>query len=206
MSSTYLDIALAQLKEQRLQGQPVSVAALNTIMSGSAERGDVDRVVALLEEYERNALAPDSCTLSFAFEALGKHLRRRTRNPATEQVIQSCLVTAESFLDTMEELGIAPTHYIIRNYVELLCQADQVETATDVVVDAVREDQELVNSKIIYRVALANANMGRFGEARDLADIWHEPIPYLLENIERAKKDIQNYEQTVKEKPEKGSH
>jgi hypothetical protein len=180
-----LDTALEHLKVLRQKGTHVSVASLNAILSGGAERGDVDRTLFVMEEFSRNDVEPNADSFSFAFEALGKNIARRTRNPASKQMIESYLETADSFLTELEERGIAPNHHIIREYVELLCLANEVETATSVVKETLANGG-LVNNKTIYRVAMANVTAKNFAIARELTLTASEPLPFLLENIERA--------------------
>jgi pentatricopeptide repeat protein len=191
-ASTNLDIALAALKELRLNGLHVTTAMLNAIMSGAAERGDIDRTLSLLEEFQRNGVAPDADSYSFAMEALGKHLSRRTKTPAGQRVKDQCLDTASELLTRMEDEGVLPTHHIIRDYVELLCRAGQVGVATDIVLESMElqttdnEDSPmpLVTDKTVYRVAMANAKQKNFEVARQVAACSSEPLPFLWRAIE----------------------
>jgi hypothetical protein len=185
-----LDTALEHLKVLRQKGTHVSVASLNAILSGGAERGDVDRTLFVMEEFPRNDVEPNADSFSFAFEALGKNIARRTRNPASKHMIESYLETADGFLTEMEERGIAPNHHIIREYVELLCMANEVVTATAVVRETMANGG-IVNNKTIYRVAMANVAGKNFDIARDLCLSASEPLPFLLENIERAEQAVE---------------
>jgi hypothetical protein len=185
-----LDTALEHLKVLRQKGTHVSVASLNAILSGGAERGDIDRTLFVLEEFPRNDVEPNADSFSFAFEALGKNIARRTRNPASKHMIESYLETADGFLTEMEERGIAPNHHIIREYVELLCMANEVVTATAVVRETMANGG-IVNNKTIYRVAMANVAGKNFDIARDLCLSASEPLPFLLENIERAEQAVE---------------
>jgi hypothetical protein len=194
-----LDTALEHLKALRQKGTHVSVAALNAIVSGGAERGDVDRTVFVLEEFARNDVEPNADTFSFAFEALGKNIARRTRNPASKKMIESYLETADSFLTEMEERGIAPSHHIVREYVELLCLANEVETATAVVNETLTNGG-VVNNKTIYRVAMANSAVNNFAVARDLSLTASEPLPFLLDNIARAEQRNEENERAEQQK------
>ena len=155
-------------------------------MSGAAERGDVDRVLTLLQEFGRSNVVPDAETFSFCFESLGKNLRQRSRNPRTQDHLTACLVAAERFLTMMEERDIAPTHHIVREYVELLCLAGQVSTATSVVRE-VATVPGLLGSKTIYRVAMANAQANHIDVAKDVASLGErgEVNDFLLANIKR---------------------
>lgn len=180
-----LDAALEHLKHLRMKGGKISPAALNVILSGGAERGDVDRTVFMLEEFDRSDVVQDADTYSFAFETLGKNIARRTRNPASKEQIDSFLGMADSFLSAMEDRGIAPTHHIIREYVELLCLAGEVETATAVVTETL-ESKGAVNNKTIYRVAMANVAAENLEVARELAMSASEPLSFLLQSIKEA--------------------
>jgi hypothetical protein len=181
------------LKDMRKNGFHISTCMLNAILSGGAERGDIDRSLSLLDEFARNDVRPDADSYSYALEALGKHLSRRTRKPAGPDVEGQCLETAGSLLTMMEDQGVAPTHHVIREYVELLCRTGQVDVATGVVLDSMgleSADEEdgpmpLVSSKVIYRVATANLQQKKFDVARRLASCSSEPIPWLLRAIEK---------------------
>lgn len=160
-------------------------------MSGAAERGDIDRILSLLQEFDKNNVEPDAETFSFGFESLGKNLRRRTRTPATQSHRDACLVAAESFLTMMDERDIDPTLHIIHDYIELLCLVDQVDTATTIALEASGENSGLLGSKTIYRVAMANASLGQFDIARKVARCGKgEPMPHLLANIDREEADF----------------
>lgn len=185
-NTSNLDFALEQLMQLRNEGKPVTTASLNAIMSGAAERGDVDRILSLLQVFDRNNIETDADTFSFGFESLGKNLRRqKTWNAGTQDHMDACLVAAESFLTMMEERDIEPTHHIIRDYVELLCIVGQVDTATTIVMEAAGVPG-LLGSKTVYRVALANAKLRKFDVARQVAACENgEPMPFLISNIER---------------------
>jgi hypothetical protein len=180
-----LDFALDQLHQLRYDGKPVTSAGLNVIMSGAAERGDIDRILSLIQEFERNNVRMDADSFSFCFESLGKNLLRRKHYSNDTDHIRACLIAAESFLTLMDEKDIAPDRHVIRNYVELLCEVGQIETASAVVLEAASE-ANLVCSKTIYRVAMANAKLRKFDVARQVAACrTGEPLPLVLAGIER---------------------
>ena len=101
-----------------------------------------------------------------------------------EELIQRLLRLADNYLTEMEEeWNIEPTQHIIKEYVDLLVLAGDVETATEFVVNLLeqgkhQEQQEqekgqgvvvqssssslldLVNSKTLYRLSKANARLG----------------------------------------------
>lgn len=189
-SKQKLDFALEQLKQLRHEGKPFTTPALNVIMSGAAESGDIDRILSLLQEYSRNSIEADSDTFSFCFESLGKNLLRTERNPRTDDHVNACLIAADSFLTMMDEKDIVPNSHIIRNYVELLCQVDQIETATAIVLEA-SSDLGLVCSKTIYRAAMANAKLRQFDVARKVATcVSGENLPFLLQSIDREEDQL----------------
>jgi len=169
---------------------------LNAILSGSAERGDIDRVVSILDEFPRNNLKPDADSFSFAMEALGKNLAKRTLNPPGVDDMAECLEHSSTFLSMMEEAEIAPTHHIIRNYVELLCRTHEVETATDVILEQSSKDVDgggesegapsTVDSKAIHCVATSNVRIGNYDAARKVALCRNgqQTLPSLLEWID----------------------
>lgn len=158
---------------------------MNVITSAGAERGDIDRTMAMLEEFEHNNIEPNADTFSFCFEAIWKNLDRRTRKVPTEEFIVSCLSEADNLLTMMEEKDISPSHHVIRDYVELLCRTSEVETATGLVYEALGNNS-FVNNKTLYRTAMANLNIQNIDEARKLANFTSEPLPFLMNAIEAA--------------------
>ena len=184
--ASYLDPALHQLKELHRGGLHVTTALLNVILSASAERGDLERTHLLLEEFGHFGTPLDADSYSFAMEACGKHLARRTRTVARPALVEQCLDAAVSLLTRMEEQGIAPTHHVIREYVELLCFAGQTETATQVILEAAECDLRLVSNKAVHRVGMANVKRGNYQVARQVANLASEPQLYLLRSIEQG--------------------
>ena len=112
---------MKHLKNLRSSGTRVTVASLNVITSAGAERGDIDRTMAMLEEFEHNNIEPNADTFSFCFEAIWKNLDRRTRKVPTEEFIVSCLSEADNLLTMMEEMkakgekqmDVAPTGLVL---------------------------------------------------------------------------------------------
>jgi hypothetical protein len=176
-------------------------------------------------------------TYGFLFEAVGKHLvirrrqlqHRRDRqeerqqqrqqqhrhhhheedeNNDEEMLLQKCWQCANDFLTLMENQGIAPTTHILREYIELLCQMNDISTATAIVREFIQSSndntssntgnvdngqQPAIGNKTLYRVAVANAHAQKFDVAREIAEMGsvynHEPMPFLLyklNNMERA--------------------
>ena len=165
------------------------LAALNVILSASAERGDLDNSVKIMNMVEEAKLPTNVDTFCFAFEALGKHLgfhlkknnQRGVRN--RKEVCGYVLSRAMEYLDMMDARGIPLDHHIVKEYVELLCGADEVQTATQVVLDSLQSGT--VNNKTLYRVSISNAEKGDFDMARELAGKGTEPMPFLLGRIDR---------------------
>ncbi|GKY96436.1 hypothetical protein MPSEU_000603100 [Mayamaea pseudoterrestris] len=180
-----VDLALGQLQTSYQDGSPVSTEQLNCVMSAMAERGDVHCVSFVIDEFKRFGLEMDADSYSFALEGLGKHLYRvRKVGEPSEDVLRDCLEKASEYLSAMEDAEIVPTAHIIREYVELLCQADEVDTANEVVLEAL-ESGGLVNHKTVYRVAMAQADLGNFVAARSLASTLSETLPELMDKVDR---------------------
>jgi hypothetical protein len=186
-SNKDLDAALNELRGLRRAGINVSTGMLNCVLSATAERGDIDRMMATLDEFSRYNLELDSESFSFAMETLGKNLLRRKRKSASEEVTNRCLEAAAVYLNLMEENGIEPTRHIVREYVELLCFVGEVKTATRVVLDFL-ESGGAVHSKTIYRVAMANAKEGDLNMAKKIARYSVQPLPLLRDTIEQQEK------------------
>lgn len=188
---------------------PFTPKALNVLMAAYAERGNVDITLNLLEEFYKNEMAPDVDSFTFALEAVGKATARMVKNEKLRmapekkaRAIESYLSVADSILSRMEEpqgpegKTIVPTNHLIRNYVEFLCLVKQVGTATDVVVDALEREAEsedapnIVDNKIILRVAIANAEEGNFDMARRLAASVSEPLPFMDAKIDKIEESL----------------
>lgn len=172
-----------------MEGCPASQAAVNAVLSAAAERGDLDAALSIADEViPRFNLQMNSDSFSFAMEAIGKHLSRRTQSGTSEEVIQRVLAAADTILSDMERQGIPPTQYILRDYVEMLCHAQEVDTATSVVrALAQSAEKNLLNSKIIYCVAVANAKLGNFVVANEIVNASPEPMPFVRSVIKRLK-------------------
>jgi hypothetical protein len=165
-------------------GAKISATLLNIMMSSAAERGDSHIALSMLmNDFNKYNVEPNADTYSYALESMGKHVLRARRRSNAMEIIDQCLLNAETILSMMDDNGIVPTQHIVREYTELLCQADQIDTATDVVFDA-HADLGFVNSKTIYRVATANLKIGKFDVARKVTALASIPIPNLLSNID----------------------
>ena len=173
----------------------VCLETLNVVLSCYAERGDVREALHVLDTIKSCGLKPDVNSYSFAIEVLGKDINRRSKQGDTTK-LQSSLDKADSVLTMMEADGISPSSDVIRNYVELLCIAGETNTATSVVVDCLSNDRFSINSKTLYKAAMANAEIGNFEVARDLASHITDDIPILHRKI-RSKEQRYRHLQSV---------
>jgi hypothetical protein len=191
-----VDFAQEQILLLRREGKvTITTSMMNVLLSSAAERGDIDRVLSILHDFDRYGTVFNADTISFGFESLGKNLSRRRKynrtfvdatNAATRDHIGACMVVANALLNQMDDYQIETTDHIIRNYVEFLCLAGYVDTATTIVTEAVGR-KGLVNSKSIYRVAMMNAKAFKFDVARQVArcDVDCKPMQFLLDAIDR---------------------
>jgi hypothetical protein len=191
-----MDFAQMQVMQLRQENRiKITTSIMNVLMSGAAERGDIDRLLSILKDFERYNIAFDADTISFGFESLGKNLMRRRKfnntfldqsRASTRDHIDACMVVANVLLNHMDDHQVKTSDHIIRNYIEFLCLAGHVDTATSIIMEAVHE-KGLVSSKSLYRVAMANAKLFRFEAARQVAtcDNSIAPLTFLLESIDR---------------------
>ena len=195
---TALNIVLADIdvwlatEDEDPNKRPFPLAALNVVLSAAAERGDLDQSVKIMNIVEQSKLPVDSETYCYAFEVLGKHVSFQLKRMRDTRELQAYVVSrAMDYLTVMEERDIALSPHLIREYVEMLCNSGEVETATQVVLDAL--ECGTVSNKTIYRIAMVNANRGSYDMARHLAGKGSEEMSFLLANIakrERIDKDI----------------
>ena len=201
-----LDFAQEQILLLRREGNvAITTSMMNVLLSSAAERGDIDRILSILHDFDRYGTAFNADTISFGFESLGKNLSRRRRynptfldssNAATRDHIGACMVVANALLNQMDDYQIETTDHIIRNYIEFLCRAGYLDTAATIILEA-SQKKGLVSSKSIYRVAIANAKAFKFDVARQLAhcNVNSEPLQFLLDAITREEN---LYEKAVK--------
>jgi pentatricopeptide repeat protein len=185
-------VGLSRSIEERQSGSPFPLAAFNVVLSTLAERGDFDRSMQMMRTVEEEGLPVDANTFSFAFEALGKHIsfNLRHRRSGMDEGRRYVVSRAMQYLVMMESRKIAPTLHVIREYVELLCWADDIETATQVVMDALSNDGAvIVSNKTLYRVAMGNAHHNKFDRARELATMGTEDMSFLLDRINTAEQE-----------------
>jgi hypothetical protein len=166
-------------------GMRLSTAMVNTIVSGWAERGEVEEVQRILRTYfVQGLLTLDADTICFALEVLGKYLRRRERaGQSDEYITTKCLTDADEILTMMEDHKIIPTANIVREYVELLCLGGEVELATQVVRDFRNSNFE-VNAKTLYRVASVHMDAGNPSVGMEIAG-WDEDVMMHIQELLR---------------------
>jgi hypothetical protein len=208
-----MDFAQLQVMQLRQENKiKISTSIMNVLMSSAAERGDIDRLLSILKDFQRYKVAFDADTISFGFESLGKNLLRRRKfnssfldlsRASTRDHIDACMVVANVLLNHMDDNQVKTSDHIIRNYIEFLCMAGHVDTATNIILEAVHE-KGLVSTKSLYRVAMANAKLFRFDVARQVAtcDPSIAPFTILMEAIDREEKlfNVSLKQQLVKDK------
>lgn len=196
------DQSRVEVAEQMLEAFQVGTGeftstSVNVLMCAYAERGEVNNTLALLDEFKRNDWTPNADSFSFALESVGKATGRMTNNKnlrmsptRRESLIGSWMQATDNILTMFEETQAQSsemhTSHLIRNYVEFLCHADQVETATLLVNDLLeRGDRSSVDNKALFRVAVANAEIGNFELARRLAEETSESLPFIQQKIDQ---------------------
>eukprot|EP00977_Amphora_coffeiformis_P015347 scaffold4510_cov183-Amphora_coffeaeformis.AAC.32 len=190
---TALDLVLADIDEWLATDdrddnkRPFPLGALNVVLSATAERGDLDQSVSIMNIVEESKLPVNVETFCYAFEVLGKHLSFRSKHIRDPRQLQAYVVgRAMEYLTMMEKRDIALSQHLIREYVEVLCNAGEFQTATQVVLDAL--ECGTVSNKTIYRIAIVNAHEGSFETARHLAGRGTEKMPFLLDRIDRIER------------------
>ncbi|KAL7572997.1 hypothetical protein ACA910_007494 [Epithemia clementina (nom. ined.)] len=199
-SMDHLLEAVQNHKQRPTEIPPVTVAAFNVVLSALAERGmvgDLQVIMDVLRRYvedrrrhhdgvllDTTRLHPNADTFSFLLEGLGKNLLLakeedpynselglRQKRVVDDKMIQWLVRTADAFLSEMEDVWqLEPTQHIIKEYVELLVLAGDLETATDMILNALDQGQvHLISSKALYRLSRANAQHGRTDIAQRLA-------------------------------------
>jgi hypothetical protein len=164
----------------------VSTATVNMLASACAERGDMARTLSVINhEYSRYGVEINADTFGFGFESMGKLVVKGKRRKFYDEALKTNIMdNADRLLFMLGDKNLALTDHIVREYVELLCAIGEVETATDVILDCL-SGGDPVNQKTLYRAATANLQVHRFDAARLLADKSVQPMPYLLESIEK---------------------
>ena len=166
----------------------VSLESLNVIMSAYAERGDPSDAADILNLMIEYDIKPNADSYSFVIEGLGRDIKKRLKQD-DESYKQKSIKIADSILSMMEESGTAPTTQVLRHYVELLCLAGEIQTATSIVKDFLsssrnnKDEERKINNITIYRIAVENARVGNYDVAKELASMTTEVIPALYRKI-----------------------
>lgn len=171
----------------------MSLESLNVVMSAYAERGETEQTISILHTMKENGIQPNEDSYSFALEALGKDIHRR-KLVGDRSYLHKNLEIASTILARMEEDAIAPSADILRNYIELLCLTKEVETATSIIEEFVADCSMVarINNKTIYRVAMANAQIGNMTKAKELAKKMSEYIPVLHRKIRSKEQRLES--------------
>ncbi|OEU15723.1 hypothetical protein FRACYDRAFT_136750, partial [Fragilariopsis cylindrus CCMP1102] len=162
-----------------------SLESFNIIMSSYAERGDPHDVAGILNVMIENDIKPNADSYSFVIEALGRDIKKRLKMD-DHSYKQRNVEMADTILSMMEEDNIAPTTHVIRHYIELLCLAGEIETATSIVEDFLSSSKDgntRVNNITIYRVAIENAILENYEVAKKLCSMTSEHISALHRKI-----------------------
>ncbi|MGK3761534.1 MAG: pentatricopeptide repeat protein, partial [Bacillariaceae sp.] len=187
-----------------------SLESFNVIMSSYAERGDPHDVAGILDVMIENDIKPNADSYSFVIEALGRDIKKRLKKDDNSYK-QRNVEIADTILSMMEEDNIAPTTHVIRHYIELLCLAGEIETATSIVEDFLSSSKDgntRVNNITIYRVAIENAILGNYKVAKKLCSMTSEIIPALHRKIasrEQRSSYVKHIEEEAKAKDRKAS-
>jgi pentatricopeptide repeat protein len=162
----------------------LSLESLNVVMSAYSERGEMENAMDVLNLMEDIDIYPNEDSYSFALEALGKDVVRFQSKEDSSHLHKNVEI-AGIILTRMEKNGVEPSVDVIRNYLELLCLAGEVETATSVVEQCLstNNDRSKINNKSIYRVAMANAEACNFERAKALSKMTSEELPLLDKKI-----------------------
>ena len=169
------------LEERKIKGEPINLASLNLVMTAWAERGDDKQCRALLNQFEDFGLKPCIYSYGCIIESLGKAMACRTYS--RNQLEARCVRTADEIMGELERWNIAPDRNFVRQYVELLLQFDQVETANEVL-DSMLGTKGLVDNRTLYRVATANIKTGNLVKARWYSVRGTESMPFLQSKID----------------------
>jgi len=164
----------------------VTTTCLNVIMSAVAERGGpCQEVYDLFGNY---GVEPNADTYEYFMESLGKFLLRNNRRYDRRKVTKTS-EKASAILDMMEQRKIPLSRFVVKDYIELLCLADDLDTATSCALDLIK-NRDLVSTKTLYRVATANANAGRIEEARLLSRSYPIQLTFLEESISKIQEEM----------------
>lgn len=213
-------------EEQRL---PLSLSSINVILAVYGERGYDNKANRVLHQLKNKGLKANVDSIRFSLESIGRCLFRINKqssqslrgssnisdsmsSPNFKIDRERCARFTENLLSALEELKIQPTSTIIHYYVEILCNLGHTETATLVVLDALKKNPEygsneingntkekeiqpierkrrnLVENKTLYRVATATASDLRDYElASYFASQTSESLPFMQRRIDEIK-------------------
>lgn len=188
-SASRIDNAYRMLVSYQ-QGCKPTQAALNAIMSGTAELGDVDRTFSvLLDDFPVNKMAnPNQDSYSFAMESLAKNSERKDEEetpPLSDEEKRSVVKAAEQLLDMMTEGGTLVDGNVLHAYVQVLINCDELELATKTALDALDSSYELPDYTIILLVHEHGGKHKNFALSRDLAKRTREPLTFLWKRIQK---------------------
>lgn len=171
---------LTESKDEEL----ICLENFNIVMSSYAERGDVNEVLRVMQTIRDFELKPNHDSYAFAMEVLGKDLHRR-KSLNDKSLVHQNIEKASSLLASMEEERVQPSADFVRNYVELLCMGNELNTATELIQDCLAIDamKSVISNKTLYRAAMAHANVGNMDMAKELAAQTSEVIPVLIRKI-----------------------
>ncbi|CAJ1958464.1 unnamed protein product [Cylindrotheca closterium] len=173
-----------ELLTESNQEDLICLENFNIVMSSYAERGDVNDVLRVMQTIRDIDLQPNQDSYAFAMEVLGKDLHRR-KSSKDKSLVHKNIEKASSLLASMEEEGVQPSADFVRNYVELLCMGNELNTATELIQDCLATDgmRSVISNKTLYRAAIAHADVGNMDIAKGLAAQTSELIPVLIRKI-----------------------
>jgi len=132
-----------------------NTAALNVILSSTAEKGDVNEFDSVWLLFDSLGIAKNSDSYSFAFEVIGKSFGKR--NALAKDMLLS---RAESLVEKIETDSIPLTVQMSKEYIELLCQLEETDLAAQLLIKLKTNSPESICSKAIFRVAFTQARLG----------------------------------------------
>jgi hypothetical protein len=151
--------------------------------------GDVDRAFATWDDFNTYNLEPNVDTYSFLLEALAVSISPLAKRTDAErrQDAPGLLDAASAILSLMEQNGVPMCQHCINSYVQLLCNAERLDAATEFVLDSL-EKKELVGNRTLLVVAKNNAKAGNFDIARLLSSKTSEHFDHLDHKINEFEK------------------
>lgn len=211
-SSKNIDYAVEQLRMLVTEGTTVSIASVNLILACIATRGDIERMVALMDICASWSLPPNEDTFDLAFQTVCVYMHRmdrmgterrehieRTRGSAAASHFlfedgnaaqDKCVALSEQLLVQMEAMKIEPSHLTMRWYLDILCTIGQVDTAASMIEEASKSQPHIVPSKGVTRITGIYISNNLFDAARAVAGCMPGGRSRLLEErINRAEQN-----------------